>query len=163
MARNVQTDLILLEIAEGLRSLSTDNDLSQKIKDAHALSDAEKAKADEARAVIAQAEQLRAELKQRENALVDVNTRVAEAKKIEDFNEDTLKKIAAIKNELDAQKDRNFQDAKKNDEERQRLEKVNDSVEVRESKVAEDEKEIAAIKADLKKRADAVQAQTIGL
>ena len=67
--RNTQTDLVLLQIAEGLQNLAKNPDLSKSIAEAYALSEVEKAKADEAQAFIAQADQLRAELKQREDAI----------------------------------------------------------------------------------------------
>lgn len=163
MARNVPTELILLQIAEGLQTLAKNPDLSQIIKDANALSEAEKAKADDARATIANADQLLSDLKKKEDALADIGTRIAEAEKLENFNADTLRDISKRQNELNTQTQNNQVTASDNEKERRRLEEWQETLEDREDAVKLSEIESGQIKAELKNRAEIMKAQTADL
>lgn len=105
MARNVPTELILLEIAAGLSNLAKNPNLDESIKAAHALTEAEKVKADEARAYIDSSAEIKADLDKQREELSIIDDRLAEVKKIEAFNEDTLRSIAKSNAELKAREE----------------------------------------------------------
>ena len=119
--RNVPTELVLLQIAEGLKSLVENPDLSQIIKDAYSLSESEKAKADEARQLISEADSIRAELKKKEDDLLVINGRIKDAEKLEAFNADTLADIKARERALSGEKEANRILAEKTMQEKKRL------------------------------------------
>ncbi len=94
MARNIHTNLILLEIAEGLKEIIKNPNLEQAIKDAYSLSEAEKTAAEDARAIIDSAAEQLADIEKKKAELAVIDDRIAEANKLELFNENTLKDIA---------------------------------------------------------------------
>lgn len=161
--RNTPTELILLQIAEGLQSLAKNPDLSKTIKEAYALSEAEKSKADEARAIIAQADQFTADLKRKQDALVDIDTRIAEAKKIEAYNEDEAKRLSILSNEISGREKAVKLVEAANEDRTKRLMDFQAELNAREVDLDDKAGEVAKGKADLKKRADILKAQTADL
>lgn len=161
--RNTSTDLVLLQIAEGLQNLAKNPDLSKTITDAYALSEAERKTADESREFIAKADTLRAELKQREDAIADINERIAKAESVEAFNGDTFKLLNTKQNELDNQQKANEVVANANKAAQTELDKFQDLLDERESALLEGERNLEISKADLKKRSEIVTSQLAGL
>lgn len=156
--RNVPTELILLQIAEGLQALVSNKDLGSTIKKAHALNEAEAQKLKEAYETISNAETIRNELKKREDSLADVAERIAKAEMLEAANADTLAGIRGHYKDIEARAKQNIADAEDNIKERGRLEKLTASLEKRLEAVKLEEQAIAAAKEDLKKRSEAMKA-----
>jgi hypothetical protein len=102
MARNVQTNLVLLEIAEGLKKFIQDPNLEASIKEAYALTESEKANVAAAQKTLDDAEKLLADIAKRESELGDINKRINEANAIEELNKQALAKITAENKALDA-------------------------------------------------------------
>jgi hypothetical protein len=114
MPRNTQTNLVLLEIAQGLKELAKNPSLESSIKEAYELTEGEKLAYENALQTIANAESIKAELQAREDAIADIDKRIAEAEKLEAFNEDTLKSIQKQNSEIARAASKNAEDAVKN-------------------------------------------------
>lgn len=155
--RNTPTELVLLQIAEGLQTLAKNPDISAAIKDAYALSESEQKKADEARQIIASADAILADIKKREDALSHVEERIKEAEKLECFNADTLDSIRKQQAKIDSQEKINIANAKANEDESVRLKNISDALDDRADALANAEDNLAEARADLKKRADAMK------
>ncbi len=149
-------DLIMLGMAEALQKLVNNPDLSKTISEAYALSEAEKAKAAEAQEIIATADKITAEIKAREDVLLVVNDRIAEAKKIEAFNEDTLKAISERTKELDKREAKTIAAAAENETKEKSLEAKAEKIAEREESVKRAEQQITAAREDLKKRSEVI-------
>ncbi len=161
--RNTPTEIILLQIAEGLQSIIKNPDLSQTIKDANALLESEKLKAEDARQLIAQADAIREELKKREDALSIVNDQICQAEKLENFNSDTLREIAKKNADLDKKANQNLDDFKSNQIEKQELSDLRASLDERALFLKNSENEITDMKNDLIKRANNMKAEIANL
>lgn len=161
MARGTNTDLILLQIAEGLQSLAKNPDLAQKIKDSYALNEAEQKQYEDALATIAKAEQITTDQAKREAAIVDVNILIAKQEKIEAFNDDTAKELSRQSMALQAQASQNAKDAADNAKEDTRLHNVSAALDDRAENLKEAEAQLAADQADLNRRITAINAQAI--
>lgn len=155
--RNIPTQLVMLEIAEGLKTLIADKDLSKSISEAYALSDAEQKKAEEAKVIIASADSIRAELKAKEDTLADIDKRIEEAEKLEISNADMLKSIAKERSLLSAQKAALLTDSDANKKEALRLNNISAELDTRAEALTEGENELAEAKADFKRRTDAMK------
>ncbi len=94
MARNINTQLVLLEIAEGLKEFIKNPNLEQSIKDAHALTEFEQNKLNEARKIMENADALLADMVKREDFLKSTQERVLQAEKLEELNQNTLREIS---------------------------------------------------------------------
>lgn len=154
--RNVPTELVLLQIAEGLQNLAKNPDLSKNIANAYALSKSEETKLNDARTLIANAAQIKAEFEKRENALKVVDERIAQAINQETQNTNTLKLITQKKNELDAQGRKNDTDSAANEAEKERLADLAESLENQQEELRIAQSDVDKIKSDLKRRSDAV-------
>lgn len=161
--RNTPTELVLLQIAEGLQNLAKNPDLSKTIKDAYALSEDEKAKSEEARAVIVQSDKFLADLKAQKDALADIEERISEAEKLENFNADTLKSIRQQQSENAQYEARNDTVAGANEKKSSELDAREKFILSREAKIHEAESGLRLAKADFKKRTDLMKAQAEGL
>lgn len=102
MARNVQTNLVLLEIAEGLKKFIQDPNLEQSIKEAYALTEQEKENLAKAQKTLDDADALLADIAKRESELADINKRINEANAIEESNKNQLKDINKLLSQLEA-------------------------------------------------------------
>src|ERR1700748_738562 len=105
--RNTPTELVLLQIAEGLKSLIKNPDISEIVRKTYTLSEEEKAKAEEARLYMAQVDGIRKQIDSDKAKYDDVLQRIARAEALEAFNEDTLKTISKRSQELDAKEKAN--------------------------------------------------------
>lgn len=161
--RNLPTELVLLKIAEGLQTLVADKNLSNVIKDAYALSSAEQKKAEEARDIIARADEIRADFKKREDALANIDERIAIAESLEKSNEDIAKSLEKKRSDLAVEERKNIADASINQIEKDRLDSLQQFLDERASALADSEAENNALKADLKRRANILKAQTADL
>ena len=132
MARNVPTELILLEIAEGLQSLAKNPDLSQRIKDAYALSEGEKSQAEEARAIIAKSKEFLDDLEKQKSQYADIEERIKQAERIEQVNNLSAKFLAKEKSEAERL-------IAKNSEKLQEISNANSALKLREDAVIEKE------------------------
>lgn len=161
--RNIPTELVILEIAQSLKSLISNPDLSKTIKNAYALADDEKAKAIEARGIIAQSAQFLADLEKQKSAFSDANERIEKANSAEKANADILKIIADKKTEVDNIAKKNNADAKANKAEIQRLEALSIALDDRAAALKISEDQVADMRINLKNRAKDIKAQTADL
>lgn len=157
--RNVPTELVILEIAESLRRLIGNPDLSKIIKDAYALSEDEKAKSEEAKKIIARADQLFASLEEKEKAYSDIDTRIAKAKEAETVNEKTLFVIKHRQAEIDRLAKENSKNALENKKENDRLEMFKSALDSRAEQIKASEEKATRVKENMKKRAANAQAE----
>lgn len=160
--RNVQTELVLLQIAQGLQSLVKNPDLSKSIKAYYELSETEKNQAEEARLLISKAGELRAELQRKEAEIGDVTTLIAQQKAIEKSNKERGEALNKLQGDLERQAEKNEIAAEANRQEAKRLESVAVALSARESRIKKDEEEIVQTRADLKKRADNISKMAMG-
>lgn len=160
MARNLPTELILLEIAQGLQTLAKNPDLSKTITDAYALNEAEQKKADEAKILMASADQLRAELKAREDAIANIDERIAEAKGIEASNEALIIALDKRKADLNRQADENAVARALNAKEAERLGAIRDNLVEQSEAIKAETIELNRAKENFRKRVDSMKAQT---
>lgn len=154
--RNTPTELVLLEIAQGLQTLSKSTDLSKVITDAYGLKDSEIAKANDARAVIAKSDLFLADLKAKQDALADINERISVAQALDAKNKATQDDIAKRQGDLTIQAKKNADDAKANDTRSGALDKRERDVTARETAIKTTETDIQNTKADLKRRSAAL-------
>ncbi len=159
MARNVPTELILLEFIDGMKTIISNPDLSATIKNAYALSEDEKAAAIAAQDYIAKAATLKSDLEAQAAKYADVETRIAEAEKLEAYNADTLRDIEKQRADIAVQQNKNIAAAQANKDKEMAI--INDRAILESDKilVESSKKEIDKTKSDLKKRTDAIKAQ----
>jgi len=93
MPRGATIEVLLMEIADGLFSLAKEPDLSDKIKAAYALNDAEKTTLDESRAIIANANSIRIEFETTAQKYSDIEDKITQATNIQNNNQDALVEI----------------------------------------------------------------------
>lgn len=155
--RNIPTQLVMLEIAEGLKALIADKDLSKSIAEAYALSEEEQKKAEDAKAIIASADALMANIKKKEESLAIVDERIKKAEKLEKANTEALKSINKERVVLNAQAVANKTEAEANKKEAERLSGVSADLDARAEAVTKGEAELAEAKADFKRRTDAMK------
>jgi DNA repair exonuclease SbcCD ATPase subunit len=110
-SRGTTTEILLMEIADGLSSLIKQPDLSNKIKEAYALNEAEQKAFEEAKATLSQAESLRAEITQKATKYQDIETKIKEnTLLLEDIKKSRSELMAinkineSTKNDLEAEK-----------------------------------------------------------
>lgn len=101
MARNLPTELILLEIASGLKNLIKDPKLDEAIKSAYALSESEKNNAEEARQIIAKSKDFLADIEKQKSQYADVEERIKQAKDIEAQNAATAEGLASKERDIE--------------------------------------------------------------
>lgn len=157
MARNTNTDLAILEIAVAMKKLIDNPNLEKTVSDAYTLSEAQEKEYEAAMEVIATASEIKASIAQERATLANIDERIAEAKKIEDFNADTLVEIRKEKSDIAKAADKNASDSLAIEKAVDEIEAIKADLDSR--KEALDEKEAALIEyeARLNKAASAAQ------
>jgi len=161
--RNIPTELILLEIVDGIQSLMKNPELLQSIRDAYAFSQVEKEKYEQALEVMKNADQFLADVKKKEEAYLNVEDRIAQAEQLAKSNFDAGKELERVRSLNERQAYLNDQDAEKNLLEAKRLSDFEIALNKREAKLNQERDELEKQKSDLKKRADIVSATAAGL
>lgn len=161
--RNLPVDIILMEIAQGLQTLIQNKDLNATIASAYALSDAEKAKAEQAAATIAQADDLLAGIKKKEDEFSSVNERLKAAQDLEAKNAEDLKTIAIKERDTASQQSENVANALANEAEKKRLAAIKDALIAKEADLNNSLQDVENTKAALKKRSDKIKAEIADL
>ncbi len=156
--RNIPTELVLLQIAEGLQTLVKNPDLSKIIQDTYTLMDSERTKADESRQIIANADKFLAGLKSKQDALANIDERISEAEKLENFNSDSLREIAKEKAKIIKDAQKNADDAVANAQEKKRLDGIAIDLQSKLKDAKEKEDRIKRTKDILKKRSEIMAA-----
>lgn len=87
------TELVLMEIAEGLSSLMKNPDLSEKISAAYAFNESERQQLEEARNIIATADDVRAQLEEKAKEYDDIGTRIEKEVALKRANEQLLESV----------------------------------------------------------------------
>lgn len=93
-------ELTLMEIAEGLRSLINNPDLSGKIKEVYNLNEAEQKAVEEARDLITNADVIRAEIAEKSKAYIDIGERIKQENLIKASNLEILENIKKGREEI---------------------------------------------------------------
>lgn len=158
MSRNVPLELMILQFAEGIQKLVQNPDLSKIIEASYTLSDAEQAKINAAYDTVAKADEIRVEFKKREDVLSALNDRIAQEESLKEENSEALRDIASQQSAANTQKAANDKDAKANKGENQRLEDLRLELQDWKEELAAEQKEVDAMKSDLKKRAETLTA-----
>lgn len=92
-SRGAQTDVLLLEIAQGLANLQKDTNLSKKIKDAYALNEAEQKAFEDAQETISKSASFLAEIEKKKSELASVEDRIKAAVAVEEKNKSDAKDL----------------------------------------------------------------------
>ncbi len=163
MRNTPPTELMILEMAQGFQSLIKNPDLSKIIEDTYGLMDSQREKVREAEDIIRRADEFIADLNKKAEAYADIKQKISAAEKIESDNEETLKLISRRQRELDDQQERNKLDGEANKAEEKRLSVLKDALEEDRKQIDEEARVNASVKANLKKKADALKAQTADL
>lgn len=158
MARNVPTEIILLEIANGLKTIISDGNLDKKISGLYALNEDEQKKFEDAQATIVQADQLKANLAAEAANYSDVSARLAKAEQQEGINNNSLTIIEDAKKDIEASRQKNEEDAKANENKATELSKYESDLDERDIELAKAKDEISELRTELQTRLNNIAA-----